>query len=206
MPGRFSLNLSPKILMENFGLEDPIPAVDPWLGNDIRPSQTVAVIAASKGKAHLGGVRWGFIPKWATPEKHSKIFGSPLINARDDSLEEKASWKDAFKKRRCIVPASWYYEWKENEVGQKIKYKIAPTNLPFFAFAALWEANQGQSGCATITVEPNDKIREIHHRMGAILTPDQFGVWLHTPPDEATSLLSMLKPLPDDECQIIEDN
>ena len=141
--------------------------------------------------AHL--LRWGLIPSWSKDE----AIATRLINARGESVAEKPSFRAAFKKRRCIVPANGFYEW-QTVAGDKQPYYIHPDKGDLFGLAGLWERwTQPGDGDVVIdtftivTTEANAAMRPLHDRMPVILTPEDYGVWLDgaTAPDQVQALV-----------------
>lgn len=180
MCGRYSLT-SPVEAMAGLFLFDERPNLGPRF--NIAPTQEVPVIRRTDaGQREIALMRWGLVPSWA-----KEIGGSaPLINARGETVAEKPSFRSAFKKRRCLIPADGFYEWKKLESGQKQPYRIAlPDDAPF-GFAGIWEQWQSAQGdmlesCAIITTLASDRIADIHPRMPVILPPDSFDDWLDAP-------------------------
>ncbi|MFQ6608521.1 MAG: SOS response-associated peptidase [Fidelibacterota bacterium] len=154
------------------------------------PSQLLPVITNSD-KKNVQYFKWGLIPFWAKEEK----IGNRLINARAETITEKSSFKYAINKRRCLVIADGYYEWKTTEEG-KIPFRITLKDGSLFAFAGIWETWQAQDGreiksFAIITVPASNSIREIHDRMPAILTPVDEKYWIGDLP--LTKVIELLK-------------
>lgn len=149
---------------------------------NIAPTQQIATIRSIDGAApELVMLRWGLVPFWA---KDISI-GNRMINARAETIAEKPSFRNALKKRRCLVLADGYYEWRrEGEV--KTPWYISRQDSQPMAFAGLWENwNDPQSGeslqtATIITTEANDFLSQLHHRMPVILNPAQVGEWLDT--------------------------
>ena len=145
---------------------------------NIAPTQPVLAVRAGDDGREAGFLKWGLIPKWA---KDPSI-GARMINARAETVAEKTSFRAAFKRRRCLIPADGFYEWKR--VGKvKQPYLITLHNERPFAFAGLWERWQGIDGaavdsCTIITTEANDLVRGIHARMPVILSRDAEETWL----------------------------
>jgi len=203
MCGRFTLTADPDELRQAFPWLN-IPSA-PQLRYNIAPTQPIAVIP-NDGQQRLDYYIWGLIPFWA---KDPSI-GSRMINARSETLTEKPAFRAAFRRRRCLIPASGFYEWRA-EPGSKTKtpmYLRLKSGKPF-AFAGLWERWDSPDGstvfsCTIITTEPNNLVRNIHNRMPAILDPQAYSVWLD--PDElpAAKLTGLLKPYPADEMQAYE--
>jgi len=194
MCGRFTLTATPQTLTEAFA-GYAVPDKTPIRYN-IAPSQPVAVITNTNEK-RLDFFVWGLVPAWA---KDPKI-GNRLINARAETLGEKPSFKNAYKRRRCLVLADGFYEWQKKP-GSKTKtpmYIRLASERPF-AFAGLWERWQAPDGgeilsCTIITTEPNELLRPIHNRMPVIVEPADYDLWLNpgTRPEDG---LHLLRPYP----------
>lgn len=174
MCGRYSLHANPQVIALMFGLSE-IPACQPRY--NIAPASQVLIVR--EGGAAM--VKWGLVPRWA---KDPSI-GARMNNARAETVAQKPSFRDAYRKRRCLIPASGFYEWKL-ENGLKQPYYIHPANAELFAFAGLWEAWQGPhlsphpplQTCAIITTEANEKMAAVHDRIPAILDASDFPRWL----------------------------
>ena len=140
---------------------------------NIAPTQPVAVITNQNSKA-LDFFTWGLIPSWS---KDTSI-GSKLINARSETAHEKPSFRAAFKRRRCLIPADGFYEWTKRD-NKKIPMYVHLKDRKPFAFAGLWEIWQSKEGdeirsCTILTTEPNDLIKPLHHRMAVISYPNKI--------------------------------
>jgi len=143
-------------------------------------------------------MKWGFIPHWA---KDPKI-GFKMINARDDSVNKKASFRTPFNKQRCLVPANGFYEWKKDGTN-KIPYYFKLKDESLFAFAGMydvWKDAEGREirSYTIITTGPNEITKPVHNRMPVILKPQDEDVWLDTETEEKV-LLELLHPYPKDE-------
>ena len=153
---------------------------------------------AEDGNRILETMHWGFMGWKPKPGKKPFL----PINTRDDSVTEKPMWKKAFTDRRCIVPASGFYEWAGNK-GNKTPHYIYPKNEPFLGFAGIYsglapdDANSERS-YSIITTSPNELMEEIHDRMPVILHPEEFGDWLNPENREPDYLTDFLRPYPDD--------
>ncbi len=175
MCGRYTLTADPDAIQLAFAL-DSVDGHDMPRYN-IAPSQQVAVITDREPKT-LSIMRWGLIPSWA---KDPKI-GNRMINARSETAAEKPSFRTAFKRRRCLIPADGYYEWMKRG-KKKAPVYIQHVEQAIFAFAGLWESWKNPQGewlnsCTILTTEANEKLRPIHHRMAVILEPPDQHLWL----------------------------
>ena len=129
-------------------------------------------IATASG--FLSALRWGLIPSWAK----DLAIGNRMINARSETVHEKPSFRSAFRRRRCLLPANGFYEWSRGPAGKQPYYFQMADQQPF-CFAGLWEYWQGSEGdvvesCTILTTEANDQMRQIHHRMPVILLPERL--------------------------------
>ncbi len=192
MCGRFTLAIDPDVLQEAFGLTAPLPAELAPRYN-IAPSQPVAVVANGQQRK-LELFSWGLIPSWA---KDPKI-GNRLINARAETLAEKPSFRAALKKRRCLILADGFYEWKREGKAKTPTYIQLKDGRPF-AFAGLWEVWHSPDdslvkSCTIITTAPNALLGKIHDRMPVILPPTAYALWLSPEELPAEKTLPLLKP------------
>ena len=159
---------------------------------NIAPSTRVPAVRATPQRASAV-LRWGLVPSWAKED-----VGFKLVNARAETLAEKPAFRDALKKRRCVIPASGFYEWKT--VGQiKQPMLIRWRDERPFCFAGLWETWRAPDGmtlesCAIVTTEPNDLMRPIHTRMPFMLTPEQCALWLDASIVDSRQAIELLRP------------
>ncbi|MGQ0677913.1 MAG: SOS response-associated peptidase [Rhodospirillales bacterium] len=196
MCGRFLLTAPVEALRRLFGVADSPNLMARY---NIAPTQPAAVVRRKPGDGgrELVLLRWGLVPSWAK----DPAIGANLINARADTLAAKPSFRAAYRKRRCLVPADGFYEWQAPEAGKgpKRPYLIARRDGATFAFAALWEhwhgAGQTIESFAIVTTDANAALKAIHHRMPAILEPRDYAEWLVPKNPRAGDLL---KPAPDD--------
>lgn len=198
MCGRFALTRSAEEVAARFGAQQVLFQFGPRY--NIAPSQPIAVIT-QEGERILQAMRWGLVPFWA---KDPSI-GNRLINARAETLLEKPSFKYAFTRRRCLVPAAGFYEWRK-ENGRRTPVYIRRRDGGLFAFAGLWEEWQSPDGsplrtCTITTTEPNALIAPIHHRMAAILRPEDEALWLDHSLRDTKRLMAMLQPCPAEELE-----
>jgi putative SOS response-associated peptidase YedK len=140
-------------------------------------------------------MRWGLIPSWA---KDASI-GNKLANARAETVAEKPAFRSAFKRRRCLIPASGFYEWKP-VAGRKQPYYIRPADDGLFAFAGLYEVWSSPEGllhtCTVLTTDANALMREIHNRMPVIVAPEDYRRWLDPGNTTGAGLGKLLAPYP----------
>lgn len=193
MCGRFTLTVDPSQLQKAF----------PWLAvpdhfsprYNIAPSQPVAVVP-NYGEKKLDYFNWGLIPSWAK----DPAIGNRMINARAETLAEKPSFRNAFRRRRCLILADGFYEWKQSQDARgKIPIYIQLESKNPFAFAGLWEIWKSSDdseirSCTIITTDPNEFLISIHNRMPVILPEDQYNLWLSTNEIDPSILKPLLQP------------
>jgi putative SOS response-associated peptidase YedK len=210
MCGRFTLRAAVSVIAEHFG----VLALPPFTARfNIAPMQAVAVVRLAPdvgvsdlkseisnresevSRRELMTAQWGLVPFWADEPS----IGARLINARAETAAEKPSFRAAFRRRRCLVPADGFYEWRrEGRAREPWLFRMADDQL--FAFAGLWEEWEGPDHsrletCAILTTEANDRVRPVHDRMPVILSPADYGAWLD-PSAEPAGLKALLKPSP----------
>ena len=198
MCGRYTLTADGASIQLAFNL-DSIPDWQPRY--NIAPSQLAPVITG-KNARRLSFLKWGLVPSWA---KDAAI-GSKMINARAETAAEKPSFRAAFKRRRCLIPADGFFEWQGS---RKTPMYIHLENRTLFAFAGLWESRANPDGskletCAILTAEANELIRPLHHRMAVILAPENYDVWLSPQEVETAALMSLLSPHPAEKMRAYE--
>jgi putative SOS response-associated peptidase YedK len=160
---------------------------------NVAPSEPVLALVKRDAQNWLDRFHWGLVPFWA---KDLSI-GNRLINARAETLTSKPSFRNAFKKRRCLILADGFYEWMGQKGGKQPMFITLASKAPF-AFAGLWESfsppenpEPAYLSCAIITTAASPSVRAIHHRMPAILNPDIYEEWL-APSNQDTVQLSQL--------------
>lgn len=191
MCGRFVLISDLKDIQKNFDIHDVLCEYKPsW---NIVPSKSVPVVIRRNGKNQMECLRWGLIPSWSKDPSISK----KLINARAETVDKKPSFREAFKKRRCLIIADGFYEWRK-EGNRKIPlYFYLKSGRPF-GFAGLYETWLSKDKmeiktCVIITTAANEMIATVHDRMPVILSKDNGRIWLEEMSD-LSSLFSILKP------------
>lgn len=170
MCGRFALTATPDEIATAFGLQN-VPPFPPRY--NIAPSQPIAAIRQLQHQPReFRLMQWGLIPSWA---KDPSI-GNNLINARCETAHEKPSFRSAIKYRRCLIPASGFYEWQKVDKSTKQPYYFRMQQP--FAFAGLWESWHDIETCIILTTQPNEVVAPVHQRMPVIISPDNYKVWL----------------------------
>lgn len=188
MCGRYTLSTPPADLIAHFGLDECVAYAPRY---NIPPGTDIPVIRQSpEGKrvAHL--LRWGLVPHWAK----DPTIGARLNNARAEGIESKPSFRDAFRRRRCLIPADGFYEWKTEGRAKQPYYFSAASCTPL-AMAGLWESWRGEDGeilrtCAVITTGPNAVMAPVHDRMPVLVPPERWREWLAASPVVAREWLA----------------
>lgn len=177
MCGRLAVTLPNDAMAQLF---DAAPANDlPDSPNfNVCPTSQIPVVLAGTERRHFAPMRWGFIPGWYK----SPTDGPLLINARAETIAEKPAFREACRLRRCIIPASGFYEWTKDPVGNRLPWYIFRSDGAPLAFAAVWQdwrrGDQAYRSCAIVTTGANTSLAEIHHRMPVILDSKDWGKWL----------------------------
>lgn len=196
MCGRYSFAPELKIVNEHYDITVNNNDLEPQY--NCAPGQNLPVIS-NDSSDKLSRYHWGLIPFWAKDKK----IGYKMINARGETITEKASFKNAFKKRRCLVPADAFYEWKRLENSkEKIPYRIFLKDQPLFSLAGIWEVWKSPAGehirsFSIVTISPNKLMAEIHDRMPVILSGENEKTWLES--DNPEELLALIRPYPAEE-------
>ena len=195
MCGRYRLTAKERSLRDHFGLNED-PAWQPrW---NIAPTQQVATIRQhpSEPVRIFGLMRWGLIPYWAKDQS----FAIRTINAMSETAAQKPAFRDALRRRRCLIPADGFFEWKKTGPKDKQPYNIGLPHDSIFAFAGLWDRWRDPNHhvlletCTILTTRPNSVVAEVHDRMPAILDPDDYERWLDPGITNSEMILESLKP------------
>lgn len=188
MSGRYTLATQPDIVARYFGVDEPADLAPRF---NIAPGDDIATIRRRDGgpARMLAFVRWGLIPSWS----RDPSIGERLINARAETVAEKPGFNDAFRHRRCLVPADGFYEWR-SEGGRRQPYLFRLESRGVFAFAGLWSVWTSPDGeavetCAIVTIAAGAAVASYHDRMPVILRPDAYETWLDTLRPGAEDLL-----------------
>jgi putative SOS response-associated peptidase YedK len=171
---------------------------------NVAPTQPVPIVRVSAGEREFALVRWGLIPPWA---KDPRTF-SLLINARVETVNHKPAFRNAMRRRRCLLPADGFYEWKRDG-GRSRPFCVRPRDRSPLAYAGLWETWMGPNGeetetAAIITTPANRDIAALHDRMPAILPPEAFDLWLDCGAVDALTASAMLTPAPEGLLEVYE--
>jgi putative SOS response-associated peptidase YedK len=197
MCGRFVLISDLKNIRNNFNIRNISCQYQPsW---NIAPNQLIPAIINHNGENQLVCFRWGLIPSWS---KDPSIAGK-LINARAETVDKKPSFRDAFKKRRCLIVADGFYEWKKEGKRKEPLYYYLKSGRPF-GFAGLYETwispdKKEINTCVIITTGANELIAPVHDRMPVIVSVEQEQTWLGNEIEDKAMLLSVLNPYPHDK-------
>ncbi len=201
MCGRFTLFAPEKELAERFGVSAPGRSLVPRY--NIAPSQPVAAVrAAPEGSGReLVLLRWGLIPSWA---KDPSI-GNRMINARSETAAEKPAFRSAIRRRRCLVPASGFYEWKRTGSGKRPYFARVRGGAPF-GMAGLWERWEAADGsavesCTILTTDANGLLAPVHDRMPAIVPPGEYDRWLDPAVTDPGQVAPILAPFPEGQME-----
>jgi putative SOS response-associated peptidase YedK len=165
---------------------------------NVAPTQPVPIVRLAAGVRSLALVRWGFVPAWVKDPRNFTL----LVNARGESVSERAAFRNAMARRRCLFPADGFYEWKAG--GEKSRpYFVRPRDGGPIAFAGLWETWMGPNGeevetACIVTTAANRILAPIHDRMPVVIAPEAFDLWLDCAKVDATTAAALIAPAPED--------
>jgi putative SOS response-associated peptidase YedK len=203
MCGRYVSVSSPSLLAAHFGVEE-VRTDDVEANYNVAPRAEVPIVAVSSGVRVLDRVRWGLVPFWAK----DKSIGDKLINARAETVTTKPAYRRAFERRRCIVPADGFYEWRAVEgVKARQPYFIRRVDGEPLAFAGLWESwydpgiepPERLRSCTIVTTVANDELTPLHHRMPVVLASTVWDEWLDPQRRDVDELRRLCVPMADGE-------
>jgi putative SOS response-associated peptidase YedK len=193
MCGRFNQTASGEEVAQAFGLDEAVELVPRY---NIAPTQAIAVVGVQPktGRRGLASLKWGLVPRGSLGGEKG------FINARAETAWEKPSFSEAFAHRRCLIPATGFYEWQRIDARRRQPWLIRLASGRVFAFAGLWEPAAAIPGavptCTILTTEPNDVARPIHDRMPAILAPGDYARWLDPVVTTPAEVRPLLRPFP----------
>lgn len=204
MCGRMVLTRSAREIAEEFDIADGETGFELSERYNVAPTQDVAAIRVDEdGRRHLSLLHWGLVPFWAK----EKSIGNRMINARAETAAEKPSFRTALRRRRCVVPADGFYEWRRPPAESGAKRK--PPSIPYYfrgadghmlPFAGLWEewtdkaTGEVLESCTLLTTEANGDVRPVHHRMPVILKRSDLDEWLDPGTVDAAAVSPLLVP------------
>ena len=199
MCGRYTLTSAPDVLRALFGYGEQ-PNFPPRY--NIAPTQPIAVVRLVDGKRQFALMRWGLLPSWIKdPQALSLIF-----NARGEGVVDKPAFRAAVRRRRCLIPADGFYEWKAGAPRKQPYFIHAKSGFPL-AFAGLWETWAGPNGeeldtAAIVTTAASSGLSALHGRVPVIISPEAFGLWLGEGGVEGAAdlraAMALIRPAPDD--------
>jgi putative SOS response-associated peptidase YedK len=190
MCGRFAQRKPSKIVAKTFNVE--VPELQPRF--NIAPTQDILAVREGQDAREAVRLRWGFIPSWA----RERPAGAGLINARSETVAEKPSFREPFKRQRCLIPADGFFEWQRLG-GKKQPHFFRMSDDALFAFAGLWDSWRDEKGdvvesCVILTTTPNELLSTVHDRMPVILAPQDYDLWLDKGVTKPEHLSPLLRP------------
>ena len=194
MCGRFAVTLPPDAMAQLFAAR---PANDlPDVPNyNVCPTNRVHAVTAAEGGRYLGAMHWGFLPHWYKPPTDGPL----LINARAETIAEKPAFRAACRDRRCLIPATGFYEWTKDKEGRRLPWYITRADGTPLAFAGIWQVwDKGEepvTTCAILTTGASRAISGIHHRMPVVVEEKDWPLWLGEAGKGAAALMT---PAPED--------
>lgn len=192
MCGRYVIKTPPDLMRATFGYAEQ-PNFPPRY--NIAPTQPIPAVRIDNGQRSFTLLRWGFIPSWVKDPRGLSL----LINARAESVLDKPAYRNAMRRRRCLIPADGFYEWKQDGARRRPFFAAASRLI---AFAGLWEVWMGPNGeemetACIITTTANRTLRPLHDRMPAVIAPEAFDLWLDCAHVDAETAAALLVPAPE---------
>lgn len=191
MCGRFAMTLPADAMASLFEatLANDLPD---WPNYNICPTNQIGVVISQEDTRRFVSMRWGFIPHW-----YKKPGDGPLlINARSETIAEKPAFRKAARERRCLIPATGFYEWTKDSEGNRLPWYIYPSEGPL-VFAGVWRSwgqDEVMNTCAIVTTNAGARMQEIHHREPVVLRPKDWGMWLGEEGKGAALLMTATEP------------
>lgn len=196
MCGRYVLKTLPDDLRQSYPFEGD---ADFGASFNIAPTHCAPIIFRAEGHPICQMARWGLVPAWS-----KEIGTKPLNNARADSVLERPSFAESFKRRRCLVPANGFFEWQAASGSEKTPFHIHRPDNGLFFFAGLFDSWQDQAhntllvSYAILTTHANHTLEAIHTRMPVVIPPEAQDFWLHAGADETNALQALMTPAPEE--------
>jgi putative SOS response-associated peptidase YedK len=199
MCGRYAVTSAPEAIRALFRYGER-PNFPPRF--NIAPTQPIAIVRLAEGKMQFALVRWGLLPSWVKDPKAFKL----LINARGESVADKPAFRAAMRRRRCLIPADGFYEWRATGMAKQPYYIRRKDGAPF-AFAGLWETWTGPNGeeletAAIVTTQANCTLTPIYERMPVIVPEQAFDLWLDVATVDAEAVAALIAPAPYDQLEV----
>jgi putative SOS response-associated peptidase YedK len=200
MCGRFTYKLTWEELVKLYRLTLNQPARNTQARYNVCPTDPVDTIVAADGKRELVPMRWGLVPRWWS--KTIKDVKMATFNARVETVETKPFFRDAFKRTRCLIPVSGYYEWQNTPDGKQPWYFTARDGSPALTTAGLWDewrdraTGETLKSCTMLIAQPNSFVAEVHDRMPALLAEKDYDAWL-----SGSAGVELLRPAPENLLQ-----
>ncbi len=201
MCGRYLITSAPEAFRRLFRYDEQ-PNFPPRY--NVAPTQPVPIVRMVEGRRQFALVRWGLVPSWVKDPRNFSL----LVNARGESVNDKAAFRNAMKRRRCLFLADGFYDWKD-EGRTKRPFCVRPEDGQPIAFAGLWESWMGPNGeemetATIITTEANRSLAVIHHRMPVIVPPEAFDFWLDCAKVDAVTAAALIAPAPEGALEAYE--
>jgi putative SOS response-associated peptidase YedK len=194
MCGRYVITSAPEAIRALFRYQEQ-PNFPPRY--NVAPTQPIPIVRLTEGKRQFALVRWGLLPSWVRDPKAFTL----VINARGESVLDKPAFRNAMKRRRCLIPADGFYEWQAGATHKQPYFIRLKSGAPM-AFAGLWECWTGPNGeeletAAIVTTDANRALGPIHARMPVVIAPDAFDLWLNCAEVDAETAAALITPAPD---------
>ena len=189
MCGRMAITLPHDAMAQMFSAaaDNDLPVVENY---NVCPTQTISVAVSDGDNRRLRPMRWGFVPQWYK----SPTDGPLLINARSETIHEKPAFREACRKRRCLIAADGFYEWKRVEGETPEPYFVTRADGAPMVFAGVWQGWDEINTCAIVTCDANADMAPVHHRLPVVLETDQFAKWLGEEGHGAATLMKAAAP------------
>ncbi len=189
MCGRMAITLPHDAMAQMFSAaaDNDLPAVENY---NVCPTQTISVAVSEGDNRRLRPMRWGFVPQWYK----SPTDGPLLINARSETIHEKPAFREACRKRRCLIAADGFYEWKRVEGETPEPYFVTRADGAPMVFAGVWQGWGDLNTCAIVTCDANADMAPVHHRLPVVLETDQYAKWLGEEGHGAATLMKAAAP------------